>query len=49
MNPMDALATSFTTGLPYEFVGIVYYVFFVLMSRGRNVARFSPRSRRDFL
>jgi hypothetical protein len=32
-------------GYPYELAGIVYYVFFVLMSRKRYGATYSKRSR----
>jgi hypothetical protein len=32
-------------GYPYELAGIVYYVFFVLMSRKRYAAIYSKRSR----
>jgi len=32
-------------GYPYELAGIVYYVFFVMMSRKRFAARYSKRSR----
>ena len=33
------------SGYLYELAGLVYYVYFLLMSRGRNAARFSQRSR----
>lgn len=32
-------------GYPYELAGIVYYVFFVMMSRKRYAATYSKRSR----
>jgi hypothetical protein len=32
-------------GYPYELAGIVYYGFFVLMNRPKNVARYTRRSR----
>ena len=32
-------------GYPYELAGLVYYVFFLMMSRGRRAARFSQRSK----
>jgi heme A synthase len=32
-------------GYPYELAGIVYYVFFVMMSRKRLAATYSKRSR----
>lgn len=32
-------------GYPYELAGIVYYVFFVMMSRKRFAATYSKRSR----
>lgn len=32
-------------GYPYELAGILYYVFFVLMSRKRYAANYSSRSR----
>lgn len=32
-------------GLPYEIVGIVYYVLFLLMGRKRYAHRYSPHSR----
>lgn len=39
---MDALIRS---GYPYELAGLLYYLFFLAMSRGKNAARFSQRSR----
>ncbi len=39
---MDALIAA---GYPYELAGLLYYAFFLLMTRGRNAARFSQRSR----
>ena len=33
------------SGYLYELAGLVYYVYFLLMSRGRNAARFSQRSK----
>jgi hypothetical protein len=39
---MDRL---FESGLPYEFAGIVYFAFYLLMMRGRAAARFSRRSK----
>lgn len=45
MNPLDALSASFTTGLPYEIVGLLYFAMALVMGRGRNAGRFTPRSR----
>jgi len=39
---MDAVIAA---GYPYEFVGICYYILFVLMGRKRFAARYSSRSR----
>ena len=39
---MDALIQS---GYPYELAGLLYYVFFLMMTRGKNAARFSQRSK----
>lgn len=39
---MDALIRS---GYPYELAGLLYYVFFLTMTRGKNAARFSKRSK----
>jgi hypothetical protein len=39
---MNALIQA---GYPYELAGLLYYVFFVLMTRGKAAARFSQRSR----
>ena len=39
---MDALIQA---GYLYEFAGLLYYLFFLLMARGPNAARFSQRSR----
>ena len=33
------------SGYLYELAGLVYYVYFLLMSRGGNAARFSQRSK----
>jgi hypothetical protein len=33
------------SGYPYELVGICYYVFFLVMSRKQNAAKYSLRSR----
>jgi hypothetical protein len=35
----------FASGLLYELAGFAYYIYFLLMSRGANAARFSRRSR----
>jgi hypothetical protein len=40
--PLNALLGS---GYPYELVGIVYYVFFLMMGRKRYAAGYSNRSR----
>jgi hypothetical protein len=32
-------------GYPYELAGLIYYAFFLVMSRSRNAARYSRRSR----
>ena len=34
-----------TAGYPYELAGIIYYAFFLLMSRKRFAANYSNRSR----
>jgi hypothetical protein len=39
---VDALIQS---GYPYELAGLLYYVFFLTMTRGKNAARFSQRSK----
>jgi hypothetical protein len=39
---VDALIRS---GYLYELAGLVYYVFFLLMTRGPRAARFSQRSK----
>lgn len=39
---MDALIRS---GYLYELAGLLYYVFFLTMTRGKNAARFSRRSK----
>jgi hypothetical protein len=33
------------SGVPYEIAGFVYFVFYLLMSRRSNAARYSKRSR----
>jgi hypothetical protein len=33
------------SGLLYELAGFAYYIYFMLMSRGANAARFTKRSR----
>jgi hypothetical protein len=40
--PLNAVVGS---GYPYELVGIVYYVFFLMMGRKRYAAGYSNRSR----
>jgi hypothetical protein len=40
--PLNALLGS---GYPYELVGIIYYVFFLMMGRKRYAAGYSNRSR----
>jgi hypothetical protein len=35
----------FASGIPYELAGLVYFVFYLLMSRGQASARFSKRSK----
>ena len=37
--------TFLASGLLYEFAGFAYYGYFLLMSRKKNAARFSLRSR----
>lgn len=39
---MNALIQS---GYPYELAGLLYYVFFLTMTRGKHAARFSLRSK----
>lgn len=33
------------SGVPYELAGLVYFAFYLLMSRGRSAERFSKRSK----
>lgn len=39
------MSAIIVAGYPYELAGICYYVFFLLMSRKQNAARYSLRSR----
>ncbi len=39
---MDSLIAS---GYPYELAGLLYYLFFLVMTRGARAARFSQRSK----
>jgi uncharacterized membrane protein len=39
---MEQLLAS---GIPFELAGLVYFAFYLLMSRGPNAARFSQRSK----
>jgi hypothetical protein len=35
----------FASGIPWEIAGLVYFLFYLAMSRPRNAARFSRRSK----
>lgn len=42
MTPVQALLAA---GYPYELVGFVYYLFFLMMGRPRFAGRYTKRSR----
>ncbi|GAC1571314.1 MAG: hypothetical protein NVS3B7_01250 [Candidatus Elarobacter sp.] len=42
---MDVLTSVLRAGYPFELAGLVYFLFYLTMSRGRNRDRFSRRSK----
>jgi hypothetical protein len=44
-NQSPTMKAILDAGYAYELAGLIYYVFFLMMARGKNAQRYSLRSR----